>query len=654
MADGDQMSTKQARSLLLDKYMNYFKRSESIEDILGEASKESNTDLCNKVLYDIANKYSEGNGITKDFERAVQLYKWLVERSMEKALYQLGHVYYDEEYREYDLLKAVDYFQAYYDYISENHKSKTFIHEVTFNLAEALLQLTKYSEALKFAFQCYQDDEMEEDDEEDVLKIILRCYLMVDEHDPNRFKLLYLPRKSLETILNSSKDLASKEGESCVYYTRLMVIFMKYPATDSINKNISKLWKKCAQNIITRALNKSSQKISIDHQNNTNLYLYKTGSSVIRNDQALLEGICRRNKDSEYLSTHLRHVEFLRRVELLRQYYVQRRFFDPSHPQNRECERSLTSLLKRRYWGSTDAADFSGISVKHIIVAERAAMETSLDLFGGFPLMCENRDELRVVSKDRTPLGWVTTAETIMLDNIQIRYKHQSDLYANHIGNYVLQDVGQAKYEDILKFFQDLVTNRSNPVTTIENEKYLATLMLNYAKTGTINLQDLEDKISRPLTDEEKKKLYTFVYHIMVKEVVRRIVCKNPVCEIPVAIVQARAIRLVKEGYLRLKDVFGKDCDYGVVTGDYIHVNHDAVMEKFYRINAKYQELYKKEMSEALSDTNINHPDIILVTSCKKLYTELIEIYGGAVTDDESRAYEDLDKRIDYMIIHFN
>ncbi|MBY0377602.1 MAG: hypothetical protein K2Q33_03450, partial [Gammaproteobacteria bacterium] len=126
--------------------------------------------------------------------------------------------------------------------------------------------------------------------------------------------------------------------------------------------------------------------------------------------------------------------------------------------------------------------------------------------------------------------------------------------------------------------------------------------------------------------------LVKICYLTSVKEVTRRMfpgIRRNgePASELPFAIIHYRSLILVQEGFLRMRDVFSQDADYGIFTGDKIMgKNLDRTIYKAVQINKLYNEKIKNST--------------IAETSMQELHRE-IQNFCGAEEDSDGEGYDD-------------
>lgn len=329
-----------------------------------------------------------------------------------------------------------------------------------------------------------------------------------------------------------------------------------------------------------------------------------------------------------------------RRRELRREYYVQKHFFDPRRTLRKETRDIAGHLQTNRLSADPVCKPLDLAShptpTRRLITAERSAIEASKDLLGLGNTNWEGRDQLAWKPKNAKDKK---TWEVVKLGNSEVSYYQNPGSYPNHLGNYFI-DIActvTGNYTEILNFLCAFTKSRNEP--NKPNEQALARLMLRYAKYGTPVTADDIKKFDVTYEDNWFHSLNQIFYHVFVKEVARRMAAAEDKYDLPVSLVQARAVRLIAEGHLSLIDVFSLNAPYGVVTGENVYKDHDNVIIKMNRINRLYVEKILKPKLSAHSPAFLAaHPAREVISSCKMLRQELQETYGGE-NDTDGEGY---------------
>ncbi len=134
-------------------------------------------------------------------------------------------------------------------------------------------------------------------------------------------------------------------------------------------------------------------------------------------------------------------------------------------------------------------------------------------------------------------------------------------------------------YNDIVKEF-GFITNQNKA-----HEMKLAQLMYNYCHNGKlVSLKELQS-INHLVTQANVDSVNDLFYRCFVKDISTWMLNQDSSERVPFATAQSRALWLIKEGYLKIKDVFSKNAPFGIFTS----TNTEDVQHKIQRINAVYQ-----------------------------------------------------------------
>jgi hypothetical protein len=334
--------------------------------------------------------------------------------------------------------------------------------------------------------------------------------------------------------------------------------------------------------------------------------------------------------------------------EVRRQVQTEKHFFAIERNKNPLSHGSALHILQQRQREKNDVKTIplvaTGVTVRSLIAAEHAVIRASLQIFGmprgynsaAFPWTLKSIEKYRTdySVSDQLYGHW----EAVQLADVVITYHHRIDPHENHVGDFYMNDLGT--YSGIYNFLEGLAWEGNG--IKFEKEQQLAKWMLRYTKTGQpITLDEL--KTIQDNTDvEEVKRLMRIFYHCFVKEPASWMIPRDEANELPLATVQLRAVKLITQGFLHLKDVFGKDSDYGVFTGKDIGSNIAKLHEKVHRINKLYIEnvlLSKGANRGGYFDFKRQHPEADAVTTRSELHQELIDDFGGG-DDTDGEGYD--------------
>lgn len=327
------------------------------------------------------------------------------------------------------------------------------------------------------------------------------------------------------------------------------------------------------------------------------------------------------------------------RKELIRNYYVQKRFFNPRRTTSVQTERVAIQLQLNRLSKTSRISDFTNIPLRRMITAERSTIDASQAILSSGVLSGRNK------------LGWVVTSdnkgieESIRMGDSTIKYYQKPSAFPNHLGNYYLtvDESSTASYSDICQFLEKIAGSTSeNP--SKENEIKLADDMLRYAKAGEPMTLDRLKAIYPSAAQTHVNQCNQIFYHIFVKENARWMASLSEQFDIPAAIIQARAVKLIAGGFIPIRDVFQHNAPYGVMTGVNLFTNHTEVKQKIKNINKLYNEKIFRPKLKSEVQNFLNYPDAMLIASCKQLRNELVDTYGGGSDTDEGSGYTSSDE----------
>lgn len=328
--------------------------------------------------------------------------------------------------------------------------------------------------------------------------------------------------------------------------------------------------------------------------------------------------------------------------ELQRQVQTEKHFFSAARTQKQKTREMALLLQDNRML--TDAKDVklisvSGIPARRMITAELSTIKASLEIHGRGDGYNTNLGWNSVNSKRKTlyfPHEQKANLEKVLLGNSEIRYRHKIHPHCNHMGDYHMEDLGS--YKNIICDINS-VTGTTAGNKQVEKEKQLAALMLRFSKTGkAVTLEELK-QLKAAANEDAVIKINRIFYHCFVKEIVRWMQPKDPSHELPLAIAQLRAVKLIQIDILCMEDVFAQFAPYGVFTGKEIGKNIDEVRKKIRLINSLYLESILKEKPEGMVQHMTffkQHKDAEFITTRAQLHRELQETYGAeSDTDDE-------------------
>lgn len=339
--------------------------------------------------------------------------------------------------------------------------------------------------------------------------------------------------------------------------------------------------------------------------------------------------------------------------EFQRQIQTEKHFFSP-HRTNNPFTRDKALLIQKNRivegQEEVQALKLTDVPSRRMITAEISTIEASLRLYG------------RGNSDYDAEYGWHTASrelvgyyndheikhgntEEIQLGATEISYYQKVNPHCNHTGDYFMFVLGN--YNNIISIINSITGTQMESIQT-EKEKKLAEYMLRFSKHGIpVSLGELKE-LNPKAIDESVNEINRIFYHCFVKEPARWMLPRATENELPFAIAQIRAVKLIIHGYLSMSDVFAQYAPYGVFTDKEVGKNIAKVREKIRNINRMYTQLVLMPQQEhAGKHVSFfkSHKSGQFVTTRKELHHELKDAYGGdSDTDDEGYDSDTADK----------
>lgn len=386
---------------------------------------------------------------------------------------------------------------------------------------------------------------------------------------------------------------------------------------------------------------------------------------------------------------------------LERQLQVEERFFDSMRTKSSDSLRLARELQSNRLVGEAKevvAVNIQNQPIRRLITAERAAMKTSLDLYGygdlGWHRAPENRGDNGSNYAHFETIAWqvnekpleaksislpveesmsISSQQSISLEevslpiNIRYQYKQAAETvgFNNHVGNFWAEGLGTTsqiyvKLKRIIECEQDDEKSR-------DNQKRFASYLRRYSKNAEpITLKELRG-MNAEASPDDVIILNKIFYHYSVKEITRRLLPKAELHKLPWALAYARTLTLMEEGYLTVKQVFAEDAPFGPPTSKEIAKNIEVVQKKFADIDELYEKYILKPKHALAWGTFFNAPalkpsvgaggvlkdpsaEYRLVASRKVYRQELQEAFGGGYdTDGDGYETDDAELREIYV-----
>lgn len=342
-------------------------------------------------------------------------------------------------------------------------------------------------------------------------------------------------------------------------------------------------------------------------------------------------------------------------------------FFDPSRNKKPRTETLTTTFYNnRRTKQKTTAIATDLVSARSLITAETAAVARAV----------ENIEPEQIETKDgiKKHLGWnlkkknnwnreqVTRGHKEVKKELRptaVNYQFQPS--AGNLSNFKMDGVGRygvgaaGKIPNILQVI-DSITDKK-----VQKEKDLAKLMIKFSAKGKFftakNLYQAKLALAaaKPKRDQQIAQLNRLSYLVCIKEISRR---KNQgfkkvdgelvaIEELPFGIAIAKALLLLRDGHLRMKQVFDENSPFGVFSGKEIMSkrNFDKTQKKFAAVDDLYNKSYG---GDAVKEFLAKHPTGKVVAVRETNHKVLLEVCGGN-SDTSGDEYESSDEETERL-----
>lgn len=315
--------------------------------------------------------------------------------------------------------------------------------------------------------------------------------------------------------------------------------------------------------------------------------------------------------------------------EIEKMLQVENRYFDFSRSQSNQTSQLKTSFFNNRYGTSKQTVSIKNVPARRLITADSAAVFESITYSGGARNLTSEQAIL-------TNLRWPYTVnaygasyswQNLSHGNTAIKYIHKP--VPGHLGGFFMPiKPKENDYAAIIQIISLLTQN--NPLS----EYLLARCMIIFSNTGLPMPRSALRRLGLGLDDGQYELLLKICYLTSVKEITRRMYTGlrsdgSEVRKLPFAMLHGRALMLVREGHLRMIQVFSQDSDYGIASGDNItSSNIGRTLQKARNINRMYHDKVEK-----ISDHRWP----------KQYRKELQSMYGGEY-DSDGEGYEALNR----------
>ncbi len=367
----------------------------------------------------------------------------------------------------------------------------------------------------------------------------------------------------------------------------------------------------------------------------------ETDDAATSKKQSLSNGFTGYESDSEAIKKEFHHA--LKADQL---------FFDINRNKKPNTKTLSTQFLEgRRTIDKPQIINSDDTSARKLITADITAVKDSLPANPADAPKTDIEIEQTLKWHRKKARDW--NRQKIQRGNTEINYQYQPA--PTNLGNYFMSGLGQygtgaeTSTLNILEVINDYTDE--NP----EFEKKLGELLLESSCKGkAITEDDLYNKgfllyENKKLRQRYLNYLNRLALNTFFKEVSRRKYQgykstadgNTLLSEFPFGVAIAKTLILIKDGHLRMADVFDKDAEYGVFAGNNImhERNLPKTQAKFEKVLFLYNSLYAKTL-EKIGDSHYlscdpgksflkDHPEGKIVASPEANHQALLKAFGG-------------------------
>ncbi|OHE73079.1 MAG: hypothetical protein A2007_01140 [Verrucomicrobia bacterium GWC2_42_7] len=255
---------------------------------------------------------------------------------------------------------------------------------------------------------------------------------------------------------------------------------------------------------------------------------------------------------------------------------------------------------KRRQPADVKLVNVQGLPARHVISADAG----SVLMGGAFPLnpissTDKTSELLPKLGFDNVPsveYGAQGPKQQVIISGITITYVSTPN--PKQLGNVCMfgcGSYGEQSPSDILAVINKITTGDSN------KEKSLASFMLEYLKSGKMPSEYDLMHCGLSINRSDYKSLVPIFYLTLIKEISRRLPSVGFEERFPFGFAIERSLYLIRGGHLTMKDVFDKDAEYGLPTGQGVTSNPEAIENAKEKLKKLYR-LYADKISSKTQD----------------------------------------------------
>lgn len=330
-------------------------------------------------------------------------------------------------------------------------------------------------------------------------------------------------------------------------------------------------------------------------------------------------------------------IDSINQLEIHRQLYAEKRFFDIQRNKHQKTHVLATQFFHNRYGNDKKTIETSNVPLRRLITADAESVRQSIQNSGGENKLLSQQDiekNLKWPFSYSPKFGNQYPWQNLAHGSAKVSFKHAP--VPGHLGGFfmIISKEGH-KYINIMSIIDGITGG--NPLV----ERFLARSMIIFNQTGYPMPRTALRRMGVNLNEQQYEVLIRICFLTSYKEITRRMFTGKrsngaAVPELPFATAHARALRLIREGHLRMSQVFSQDADFGIAAGEKITgENLERTLEKLAKINKLYNE--KILLNKRPSFLCLKNPNEI--ASVKEIREELSD-YGGDY-DSDGEGYDE-------------
>lgn len=357
-----------------------------------------------------------------------------------------------------------------------------------------------------------------------------------------------------------------------------------------------------------------------------------------------------KQKIVEFKKTYRNYIDVFLQIRK-RQFKIEDRFFNPGRTKSKSTLSIAQELVARRasHQAIEEPLNVTDNPARRLITAERSTIESSRKLLdmelNGWGYIESGMGW--TVHRTETQYGYsgnyhqkYSFDECVQIGNFSLTYQQRVNCHKNHLGDFYMRELGTycSVYRQLEK-----ITDDPDKEKRQNNEKRLAECMLAFCKSGMpVDLSAIKEinPNNCDFSEDDVLKINRIFYHCFVKEIASWMLPQDENHKLPLAIIQARALKLIIAGYLTLEEVFSSNAPYGIFTGSNIGRwdGQEELIEKIDKINSLYHKAIL-ERSDGYIQFFKAKPQAQIIATYENLHQELLDTFGGQ-DDSDNEEYE--------------